>query len=411
MAHLDIDKKTARVIINTVGSEGIPPEYGFQYFTAGLDPYISILRDEYLRSFIKEGGSSFKLVVGAYGGGKTHFLYNVRELAWKEKYVVAYVTLTPEESPFHRLDLVYKAIIKGITLPLTPDELLSGYEKGVHAFLRSWFALRYMEADKKGVSEHQLQRSLIEELDRIRITESVSFSKAVKWAFRSLLSDREEDFEYICQWINGEGYDRRIHGKFGILQRIDKTTAFTMIRSLVQWVRELGYSGLVILFDEAERVPSLSTRQRELHLNNLRELIDECGQTHFKNVMIFYAVPDENFLEGRTQIYEALKQRLATVFDEINPTGVKIELEKLPIEPVALLKEIGKRLQMIYEISYDYQFDNSIVDEWISTIAKAAYNQRFGDIGYKRLFVQKVIAGFNFIQKKGYPPSKEDFHI
>ena len=42
----------------------------------------------------------------------------------------------------------------------------------------------------------------------------------------------------------------------------------------------------------------------------------------------YSTVPDESFLEGRTNVYEALNQRLATVFEnELNPTGVKIDLE------------------------------------------------------------------------------------
>jgi len=69
----------ARRIIETVGANGIPPEYGFQFFTAGLQPYLSVMDEEYLSSFIKQGGSAFKIVVGVYGGGKTHFLYSVRD--------------------------------------------------------------------------------------------------------------------------------------------------------------------------------------------------------------------------------------------------------------------------------------------------------------------------------------------
>jgi hypothetical protein len=67
---LDLDSGVARRIIETVGTHGVPPEYGFQYFTAGLDPYLSVIEKEYLASFIREGGSAFKMVVGAYGGGR-----------------------------------------------------------------------------------------------------------------------------------------------------------------------------------------------------------------------------------------------------------------------------------------------------------------------------------------------------
>jgi hypothetical protein len=146
----ELDPTVARRIIDTVGANGIPPQYGFQSFTAGLEPYLSVIDDEYLSSFIKQGGSAFKMVVGVYGGGKTHFLYCIRDLAWKHNFVVSYVSLSPSESPFHRLELVYSALVRGIVAPLSPEELLSGYEQGMVSFLRTWFSQNYQECRKKG---------------------------------------------------------------------------------------------------------------------------------------------------------------------------------------------------------------------------------------------------------------------
>lgn len=400
---MELNSTIAKEIINIVGSKGIPPEYGFQYFTEGLEPYLSVIENEYLDSIIKNGGSAFKMVIGVYGGGKTHFLYCVRDLAWKHNFAVSYVTLNPGESPFHQLELVYSTIVKGLTPPLKPEELLSGYEKGIQSFLKSWYATKYNEFSKISKLDEEIKELLRDYVEKLSSFESLSFTRAVKEAFRTLINNRQEDLINICQWLSAEGYDRRIHGKYGILQKIDKTTAFTMIRSLAQWVREIGYSGLIILFDEAERVASLTSKQKELHLNNLREIIDECGHTDFKGVMIFYAVPDENFLEGRTQIYEALKQRVQTVFDELNPTGVKIELEKLEkseTHAIETLKKIGEKLRYIFEVAYNLKFDEKKIKEIIQKNAESAYKERYSDIGYKRLFIQKLISEFNLLRKK-----------
>jgi hypothetical protein len=184
------------------------------------------------------------------------------------------------------------------------------------------------------------------------------------------------------------------------MQKIDKSTAFSMIRSLIRLVREVGYSGLVVLFDEAEQIPSMSGKEKDRLLSNLRELIDECGHRTLANSMFFYAVPDENFLQGRTQIYEALRQRVSTVFEKFNPSGVKINLEELSQRPEQLLHEIGEKLAYIYEIAYEMKFDSDTLRESIGNIADAAYERRFGDIGYKRLFVQSVVKGFGLLREK-----------
>jgi hypothetical protein len=396
-----LDQKIARRIIETVGSYGTPPEWGFQYFTVGLDDYLGLIEEEYLKTFIKEdGGSTIKLVIGAYGGGKTHFLYNVRERAWNQNFVVSYVNLSPEEAPFYRLELVYRAIVNNLMYPMTPEELLAGVEKGIESFTISWYERQTEIFEEAGLTGNILDEELINYAKTIqRQIENVNFAKAITQAFICLHRDQEDDFRNIIQWLRVEGYERNVHKEYGLLHPIERSNAFSMIRSLVQWVRNIGYSGLVILFDEAEQVPSLSTKQRELMLSNLRELIDECGQASFKNVMIFYALPDEIIFEGPSNVYEAIKQRISSIFDFYNPSGVKINLHYMDRDPIALLEEIGHKLKAIYEEAYGVILSNNI-PQIINLLAQEAYERRFGDIGYIRLFVQGVIKAFHMFRKE-----------
>jgi len=398
---------TAREIIEVVGGQGNPPKYGFQHFTAGLDIYLNTIDEEYLRSFVRDGGSAFKMIIGIYGGGKTHFLYCIRESAWKYNYITSYITLSPEQTPFHKLEQVYRAIVANLVYPQTPEELLSGYDGGIEAVIKKWYNEKNQELSAK-LTGDAVPRELNTYASSLGPYESISFRNAVKEAFIALNEKREEDFTLIMQWLIGENPPKNMLKDFKIFEKIDKSTAFKMIRSLVQWIQEIGYSGLIVLMDEAEQTPSMSSRQKSLLLNNLRELIDECGHANFKNTMWFYAVPDENFLEGRSQIYEALRQRVSTIFDtEINPTGIKIYLENIPIEPVELLQEIGKKLARIYEIAYSVKFDADALKETIKNIAEAAYERKW-EIGYKRLFVQNIIKAFHKLRKTGKAVTSED---
>ena len=404
------DKNIARRIIDIVGGNGTPPEYGFQYFTAGLDAYLNTIEEEYLKSFIKDGGSVFKMVIGAYGEGKTHFLYSIRELAWKYDYITSYITLSPEYTPFYKLEQVYKAIVANLMYSQPPEDLLSEYERGIEAIIKKWFNEKYQELSTKLQSkdiERELNRYASEDIGPY---ESTSFKNAVKEAFLALSEKRNDNFSLIIQWLKGENPPKNMLKNFKIFEKIDKSTAFKMIRSLVQWTREIGYSGLIVLMDEAEQTPSMSSKQKGKLLQNLRELIDECGHTNFKNTMWFYAVPDENFLEGRSQIYEALRQRVTTIFDaEVNPTGVKIYLEKISVEPVELLQKIGEKLSKIYEIAYDVKFEDDVLNKTISNIAEAAYERKTE--GYKRLFVQNIIQAFHKLCETGGVIRAEDIEM
>ncbi len=406
MAELTSD--IARRIIDQLGGPGEPPEYGFQYFSVGLDRYLDAIEREYLGSYIKDGGSSFKLVVAPYGEGKTHFLYCVRELAWRYEYVTSHIILTPEETPFHRLDRVYAAIVRNLMPPLTPQELLTGYELGLGPLLKRWVANASNELEKRLATSGDAREAAESFLHTMAPSESLSFDHAMRCAFTALVMEDLTQYEIALQWLLGEGYLGPVHRRLGILQRIDKTTAFPMIRSLLRWIRNMGYTGLVVLMDEAEAQPSLSSRQRELLMSNLRELIDECGRAHFKNCLILYAVPDESFLEGRTQIYVALNQRLATLFDQVNPSGVKIDLERVwEDKEVSNLIEVGKKIAHIYSVAFGAHFEPATLNVTIEKMANWAYNQRVMTPGYKRRFVQRLVKALGEL-RAGRLPSLEE---
>ena len=400
----------ARKIIEAVGSSGTPPEFGFQYFTAGLDVYLDVIYEDYLSSYIKHGGSVFKMVIGPYGGGKTHLLYNIREIAWEEDFVSSYITLTPQETPFSKLEKIYKAIVANLVYQQSQETLLEGYDRGIEAVLKKWFHEVYTDFAQKIEEEY-----LIDELEKYTSSlgpyESTSFKNAIKEAFLSLAKNADDDFSLIVQWLKGESILKSEVNKYKIFDKIDKSTAFKMIRSLVQWVREIGYSGIVVLLDEGGETPSMSSREKDLLLSNLRELIDLCVQTSFKNTMWFYAVPDENFLEGKKGIYEALRQRVSTIFDEkINPTGVKIYLEEIPIEPKELLQQIGKKLAIVYQTAFSVEFNEPELSKTINNITDAAYEMRW-DTGIKRVFVQKIIPAFHQLRRSGSEVTTEDIGL
>jgi hypothetical protein len=56
----ELTQLIARRIIDRVGGSGQPPEYGIEYFSAGLDPYLDVIDAEYLSTLISQGGSTFK---------------------------------------------------------------------------------------------------------------------------------------------------------------------------------------------------------------------------------------------------------------------------------------------------------------------------------------------------------------
>lgn len=392
----------ARKILETISNSGTPPEYGFQFFSVGLETYLDVIKEEYLDDFVKDGGSTFKLIVEEYGGGKTHFLYSIREMAWEEDYVCSYIVLSPERTPFHKMEAVYSAIVENLVYQQDPAALLEDYERGIKSVIEKWYREK-LEEFSAVLDQRETLEALEDYVKELGQYDFTSYRNALKHAFLSLVNNNHDEYEVIVQWLNGEKVPAAAVKKFGIFDKIDKTTAFKAIRSLVQWTKEIGYSGLVILLDEAET--SISGKQKTLLYQNLRELIDECGRINFKSTMWFYAVPDEKFLDGREQVYEALKQRLSTIFDsDINPSGVKIRLDTSDEEQLDHLMMIGRKLSDIYVTAYKHEFENGALEQTIELVAQYAYDNKLMT-GYKRMFVQNIVKAFHFLKKKGSVPT------
>lgn len=117
-------------------------------------------------------------------------------------------------------------------------------------------------------------------------------------------------------------------------------------------------------------------------------------------VMIFYAIPDEKqLLEERLEVYEALRQRLMGVLSQSNPTGIRIDLEKLEILPLEFLIELGRKLFKIYKKAYSISLPPETIEATIANIARVAYQQRYADISYRRIFVKTIITAFHFLRQ------------
>ncbi|MEO0086031.1 MAG: BREX system ATP-binding domain-containing protein, partial [candidate division WOR-3 bacterium] len=280
-----MEQELARAIVSKLGATGTPPECGIEAFTVGLERYLRVMEEEYLGGILKQGLSSFKLITGNYGGGKTHFLYCVRNLAFRHNYCVAYVSLSPTECPFDKLELVYKAIAANVSPPYPTDSPGGVWSSGIDQVIQRWVEKQRQESDT--------QERLREYLAGLPGQESSSFGNAVRGAFEALVADDTEGFNQVVQWLRGEETLRDTRVRFRISERVDKATAFRMLRSLIQWVHTIGYVGLVLLFDEAERGMSISsTRDKKRALDNLRQLVDECGNSRLPGAMMLYAVPD-----------------------------------------------------------------------------------------------------------------------
>ncbi|HUM71459.1 MAG TPA: DUF2791 family P-loop domain-containing protein [Chloroflexota bacterium] len=133
MSAANLSRPLARNIMEILGSFGTPPPRGVQYFNVGNQSLLAALDQFYLSSYLQDGGAAYKMVIGDYGSGKSHFLYCLRDIAWARNFVVAKVDLSPVETPYDDQKKVYEAVAQHIIWHES-DEMISD-ETGLTRFL------------------------------------------------------------------------------------------------------------------------------------------------------------------------------------------------------------------------------------------------------------------------------------
>jgi BREX system ATP-binding protein BrxC/D len=390
MSELQIPRPLARKIIETLGSFGTPPTDGIQHFNVGNKSLLDALDEFYLSSYLQDGGAAYKMVVGDYGAGKSHFLYCLRDIAWKRNFAVVKVDLSPTETPYNDQKLVYQAVANNIIW----HEAAAGVsdESGLMRFLEGTLERITGSEISLDTLSNPLYRGLIDTLEMATV-DSPAYQTAVIAYFDALIRQQEERLDSLSRWLMGEKTspaDTKILREIGVTGKIFRTNAFRMLRSLCQMIRALSYSGLILLFDEVDRMASVGGKAEKLATDTLREVIDRTRED-LPGAMFIYAVPPQ-FINDIVPKYPALQQRVRAPgrFSHINHFSPIISLDHLDLNEDDLMMAIADKLIPIYEIAFEAELNHKIQRANAAILANVA-RDTFLDVSHRRLFIKSFV--------------------
>ena len=388
------EPRLARQIVETLGQSGTPLSKGVSYYNAGNESLLNAIDTHYLGSYLADGGAVFKLVVGDYGAGKSHFLYCVRDRAWQRNFAVSKVDLSPKESPYDDQRRVYGAVASALIWHelggIGEDE--QGLARFLEGTLRRLVAPNGLDLDDEGAEDLPEVRALLQTVASTPI-DSLSYDKAIQGYLTALLRGQTRRLEALERWLHGEEVspeDMRDLRTIGVTEKINKNNAFKMLRSLAQTVRALGYTGLALLFDEGDRMLSIGGKAEKTATDNLREVIDRC-RDELPGAMFVYAVPPQ-FINDVVPRYPALQQRIRTPgrFSRTNHFSPQISLDRLDLAENDLMLAIGEKLIPIYELAFGVQLDVKVQYANAAILANVARDV-FLDVSHRRLFVKSFV--------------------
>ena len=288
------------------------------YFSSARPEIMSHISRK-LNKLVDSGDSSGMIISGKYGEGKTHLLNTVFSMAHENNMVVSQISLS-KETPFDKLNLVYKKLLSNTYLP---NRLQPGFRN----------VFQNMTPNSKEASDLSLFASKHLENDKLF------------FVLRSFLNvdDAEDKFllmadlegDYINNALLRQIYKRIFTqpAKFNVPFNKTKHAMdyFTLISHLFKL---MGYNGWVLLFDEAELLGRLGKKARLNAYKNMAPFLFPEKYSHLESTFSMFALTS-SFMED---VIESKHD-----FDSIADTFVDKALRE-PAEKV--LKQIAEAPQL-----------------------------------------------------------------
>jgi hypothetical protein len=196
-------------------------------------------------------------ICGSYGQGKSHTLAWLKQLALSQGYAVSSISLDVREVPFHQFSIVYRALMEKLSFP------------DGKTFPEAWKERADIDSPKlPGAMPHRFQMVLKAILSK---TERPASKKQALKKYQTLHPKHHEEWliqalmghdvplahlKSVCQYREVEGY--REHS---LLCR-GNASWFDMVQSLGTLLKEIGYKGLLLFFDEAESITQARLNHR-----------------------------------------------------------------------------------------------------------------------------------------------------
>lgn len=384
----------ARAIIEQLRKGTVPMEQVAQ-FTVGRQQWLNYIEDD-LQHYIAEGGAKVRFINGDYGDGKTHFMSIIRHLARQHHFAVSLVVLT-REVPIQKFEAVYQEALaqlagqfSGVGIRALLNHWLQGLEpEFAHQGKALPERLAILDAELKALPdmEPNFANALVALVEHHFGTPPLSPGQTMVSA--EAQAAWQQATEILYRWFEGAKLSKKELKPLQIFEILTKSNSKLLLRSLVSFLRYLGYQGFVLLLDELETVMAQAASARSAAYEAVRLLIDNTEQAHYLHVF-FAVIPDILNSEKGFKSYDALWSRIRTIGDgsRLNYRSVLIDLHKTPLTPEELT-ELGLSIRKIHELAYRWEAKTLIDAALIGKIC--AVQQKMGLLSEVRLFIKQVI--------------------
>lgn len=219
---------------------GVTPHTGLQYIQVGRVHEIeSIVKDI---NCIADEGSSFKLVIGDYGAGKSFFLQLVKTIAMEK----GLVTMNADLAPDRRLQAtdgqalnLYQELTKNMSTRARPNG------NALNSIVEKFITEARNEADEKKIDCEQVIKEKLAFLNDF--VGGYDFSLIIQAYWRGYDSGNSALTNNAIKWIRGEYHTKtEARADLGVRTIVDDSSTYDFYKLISAFVQAAGYKGLLV---------------------------------------------------------------------------------------------------------------------------------------------------------------------
>lgn len=287
---------------------GVVPRVGQHLIQVGRIREIETLVSDMVR--VADGGSSFRLVIGEYGAGKTFFLNLVRSIAMEKKLVVASADLNPDRrlhASGGQARSLYAELMRNLATRTKPD---GGALGGI---VEKFIATAKSEAKEAGRSTEDVIRQKLEHLTEL--VNGYDFADVIAAYYRGFEEGNEQLKSDAVRWLRGE-FTTKTDAKaaLGVRTYVDDAAVYDQLKLMARFVRLAGFSGLLVSLDELVNLYKLANAQaRNSNYEQILRILNDSLQGTAVGLGFTLGGTPEFLLDTRRGLYSypALQSRLA----------------------------------------------------------------------------------------------------
>ncbi len=291
---------------------GLVPRQGLHLIQVGRKAEVSAMLHDIER--VADGGSSFRIVVGRFGSGKSFFLTLVKTLALQKKLVVAQADFSMERRLWAsngEARALYSELMKNLSTKAQPE---GGALGGV---LSEWVSKLHHEVTQAGGTPADVENRMIADMRDLQgFVGGYEFAAVVRSYYRGHHLGDEALQAAALRWLRAE-YTTKTEAReaLGVRRIIEDESIYDSLKLMAAFCRKAGYEGLFVSMDEmvvlSHRLPN--SRARQANYETLLAVLNDCIQGAAHGIGFLLAGTDECLEDRRRGLfsYEALRSRLA----------------------------------------------------------------------------------------------------